>query len=122
MIHNQGSNMSRTPMLSRRELMQLSAAGVVGYSMSGWLEALAADTAANPQRKRACILLWMNGGPSQTDTFDLKPGHANGGPFKEIKTSAPDLRISEYLPRIARFGDRLAVIRSMSTKEGEHQR
>src|SRR5205823_2662454 len=74
------------------------------------------------QRKRSCILLWMNGGPSQMDTFDLKPGHANGGPFKEIQTSAPGLKISEHLPKVAKFGDRMAVIRSMSTKEGDHGR
>jgi hypothetical protein len=110
------------PRLSRRDWLRLSSAGVMAYSMSGWLESLAADAASNPKRKRACILLWMNGGPSQTDTFDLKPGHVNGGPFKEIKTSAPGLRISEHLPKIARFGDRMAVIRSMSTKEGEHGR
>ena len=61
----------------------------------------------------------MNGGPSQMDTFDLKPGHANGGPFKEIQTSAPGLKISEHLPKIAKFGDKLAVIRSMSTKEAD---
>jgi hypothetical protein len=102
--------------------MKLSAAGVVGYSMSGWLERLAAATADDPQRKRACILLWMNGGPSQMDTFDLKPGHANGGPYKEIETSAPGLRISEHLPTVAKFGHKMAVVRSMSTKEGEHQR
>jgi hypothetical protein len=110
------------PVLSRRDWLKLSAAGVLGCSMSGWLENLAEAAASNPQRKRSCILLWMNGGPSQMDTFDLKPGHKNGGPFKEIKTSAPDLRISEYLPKIARFGDRMAVVRSMSTKEGEHGR
>jgi hypothetical protein len=102
--------------------LRLSAAGVTAYSMSGWLEMLAADAAAHPKRKHSCILLWMNGGPSQMDTFDVKPGHANGGPFKDIKTARADLRISEYLPRVARFGDRLAVIRSMSTKEGEHGR
>jgi hypothetical protein len=90
--------------------------------MSGWLETLAARAASDPKRKRACILLWMFGGPSQMDTFDLKPGHANGGPYKEIRTSAPDLRISEHLPKIARFGDRMAIVRSMSTKEGEHGR
>jgi hypothetical protein len=116
--------MSRTysPRLSRRDWLRLSAAGVTAYSMAGWLETLADDVASHPKRKRSCILLWMNGGPSQMDTFDLKPGHANGGPFKEIRTSSPDLRISEHLPRIARFGDRMAVIRSMSTKEGEHGR
>lgn len=109
-------------MLSRRDWLRLSAAGVTAYSMSGWLETLADDVAAHPKRKRSCILLWMTGGPSQMDTFDLKPGTANGGPYKEIKTSSPDLRISEHLPRLARFGDRMAVVRSMSTKEGEHGR
>src|SRR5688500_7570861 len=69
---------SDLPRLSRREWMKLLGAGVVSYSMSGWVEALAADAAGHPNRKRACILLWMNGGPSQMDTFDLKPGHANG--------------------------------------------
>jgi hypothetical protein len=102
--------------------MKLTAAGVVGYSASGWLETLAADTAQHPQRRRSCILLWMNGGPSQTDTFDLKPGHANGGPFKEIATTATGMRISEHLPKIARHGDQMVIIRSMSTKEGDHGR
>jgi uncharacterized protein (DUF1501 family) len=64
----------------------------------------------------------MAGGASQMDTFDLKPGHANGGPFKEIQTSAPGLKISEHLPNVAKFGDKMAVIRSMSTKEGDHVR
>src|ERR1700729_4300133 len=106
--------------LSRRDYLKLAAAGVLGGSMSGWLEALAQDTAKNPQRKKACILLWMTGGPSQMDTFDLKPGHANGGPFKEIGTSAPGLRISEHLPRIAQHMDKLALIRSMCTREADH--
>ena len=48
----------------------------------------------------------MNGGPSQMDTFDLKPGHANGGPFKEIDTTVPGIRISEHLPRIAKHMDK----------------
>jgi hypothetical protein len=114
--------MTRTPSLSRRDWLQLASAGVVGYSLSGWLENLAAVAADDPKRKRACILLWMSGGPSQMDTFDLKPGHANGGTFKEIATSAPGLRISEHLPRIAKFGDKMAVIRSMKTKEADHGR
>src|SRR5262245_43396941 len=103
------------PRLTRREWLRLSAAGVLGASCSGWIENLADAAAAHPARKRACILLWMNGGPSQTDTFDMKPGHANGGPFKETVTKAPGLRICEHLPNVAKFGDRLAVIRSMST-------
>jgi hypothetical protein len=113
---------SKIECLSRRDWLRLTSAGVIGYSMSGWLGTLAASAANDPERRRACILLWMNGGPSQMDTFDLKPGHANGGPYKEIQTAAPGLKISEHLPKIARFGDRLAVIRSMSTKEGDHDR
>ncbi len=111
-----------SPKLSRREALQLSTAGVVGFSMSGWLEALAAQTANNTQRRRSCILLWMNGGPSQMDTFDLKPGHANGGPYQSIQTSVPGIRISEHLPRVARNMDKMALIRAMSTREGDHGR
>src|SRR6516225_1863794 len=88
--------------LSRREWLRLSTAGVLGASLSGWMERLAVATAASPERKRACILLWMNGGPTQTDTFDLKPGHANGGPFKEIATTVPGLSFSEHLPLLAK--------------------
>jgi hypothetical protein len=106
--------------LSRRDYLKLAAAGVLGGSASGWFEAMARAAARDPQRKKACILLWMNGGPSQMDTFDLKPGHENGGPFKEIQTTAPGVRISEHLPTVARHADRMAVIRSMSTKEGDH--
>lgn len=108
--------------LSRRDLLKLSAAGVVGYSCSGWLQALADETAGNRERRRSCILLWMNGGPSQTDTFDLKPGHANGGPFRPIATSAPDVRISEHLPRLARQMHHAAIIRTMNSREGDHGR
>ena len=111
-----------TTAFSRRDWLKLAAAGVTGWSMSGWLETLAADAARNPQRRRSCILLWMSGGPSQMDTFDLKPGHANGGPFKEIATTVPGIRISEHLPKLARHMDRMALIRSMSTKEGDHDR
>jgi hypothetical protein len=64
----------------------------------------------------------MPGGPSQLDTFDPKPGHANGGPFKAIATSAPGVLISEHLPKLARQMHHAAVIRSMYTKEGDHNR
>jgi hypothetical protein len=108
--------------LSRRDWLRLASAGVVGYSASGWLEALAADAAGHPQRKRSCILLWMSGGPSQLDTFDLKPGHPNGGPFKAIATRVPGIRISEHLPRIAQYTDHMAIVRSLTSKEGDHGR
>jgi hypothetical protein len=108
--------------LSRRAWLRLATAGVLGSSASGWLEALAADAAGHPERKRSCILLWMSGGPSQLDTFDLKPGHANGGPFKPIATSMPGIRISEHFPQIAKFMDHMAIVRSLTSKEGDHGR
>src|SRR5690606_32035628 len=67
-------------------------------------------------------LLWMPGGPSQTDTFDMKPDHANGGEFKPIETSVPGLTISEHLPQLATQIEQIAVIPSMQTKEGDHLR
>lgn len=107
--------------LSRREMLKLSAAGV-GVSMAPWFRSLARAGAIDPKRHKSCILLWMSGGPSQMDTFDLKPGHENGGPFKEIETSVPGIRISEHLPQLAKQMDNMALIRSMSTKEGDHSR
>jgi uncharacterized protein (DUF1501 family) len=108
--------------LTRRAWLARAALGVSGAPLSGWLAGLAAAAANDPGRKRSCILLWMAGGPSQTDTFDLKPGHANGGPFREIDTAAPGVRISEHLPQLARQMKRLAVLRSMRTREGDHAR
>ena len=112
--------MNRPRFLSRRAVsapgLKLAAAGVVGVSASGWIEALAADAAGHPSRRKSCILLWMTGGPSQIDTFDPKPGHANGGPFKAIETAVPGIRISEHLPRLARQMKDIAIIRSMSTQ------
>lgn len=108
--------------LSRREWLKLSASGVAAASASGWFETLASGAAADPARRRSCILLWMAGGPSQIDTFDPKPGHENGGQTRAIETSVPGLKIAEHLPRLATKGDDLAVIRSMTTKEGDHGR
>ncbi len=92
---------------------------LAGLGLSGFLPRLA--TAPTPP-KRACILLWMAGGPTQTDTFDPKPDHPNGGPFRAIETAAPGVRVGEHLPRVAARMKHLAVIRSMTTKEGDHGR
>src|SRR5881275_1708543 len=106
--------------LSRRDWFKLTSAGVLGASSSGWLKVLADDTAKNPQRKRSCILLWMSGGPSQMDTFDLKPGHESGGPFQETATAVPGLKISEHLPKLAERMKHVGLVRSMTSKEGDH--
>jgi len=107
---------------SRRRWLQAASLSLAGASASGWFPLLANELAADPNRRRHCVLLWMTGGPSQTDTFDMKPGHANGGEFKEVATKAPGLRFSEHLPKLGQMADRLAVVRSLSTKEGDHGR
>lgn len=109
-------------LVDRRRLLQAMALGACGMSVSGWLPALAAQLATDPRRRRHCILLWMAGGPSQTDTWDMKPGHENGGEFKEIATKVPGVRFSEHMPKLAEHADKLAIIRSLETKEGDHER
>jgi hypothetical protein len=106
---------------SRRDFVKFSLAGALGVSYSGWLPRLARAAAESPAAKpKACILLWMSGGPSQMDTFDLKPGHANGGTFKETQTAVPGIKISEHLPGVAGQMKDLAIVRGLTTKEGEH--
>jgi hypothetical protein len=108
--------------LSRRDWLKVAAFGIAGTSVSGWMDALADETARHPARKRSCILLWMTGGPSQLDTFDVKRGHENGGPTLDIETSVPGIRISEHLPKLAEQMEHLAIVRSMKTQEGDHSR
>src|SRR5262249_7882419 len=66
--------------------------------------------------------VWMSGGPGQMDRFDLKPGHANGGPFAAAETSVPGIRISEHFPQVGKLARHLAIVRSMNSKEGDHGR
>lgn len=107
--------------LNRRQALAVGL-GLSGASVSGWFPAFAHGLTDDPRRRRHCILLWMTGGPSQTDTFDMKPNHENGGEFKEIATNVPGLRFSEHLPQLAQHADKLAIIRGLSTKEGDHGR
>jgi hypothetical protein len=90
--------------------------------MSRWLPAFADEAGQATDRHRSVILLWMTGGPPQTDTFDMKPGHENGGQFKPIETSVPGIQICEHLPQLAKQMEHCVPIRSMSTKEGDHTR
>jgi hypothetical protein len=113
---------SPLPRLTRRQMLRLASAGAIGASASGWIQTLAEAAATDPRRRKSCILLWMSGGPSQIDTFDPKPGHENGGPYKPIQTAVPGLLLGEHLPKLAREVKDLAIIRGMSTKEGDHGR
>ncbi|GIW97554.1 MAG: hypothetical protein KatS3mg111_0887 [Pirellulaceae bacterium] len=73
------------------------------------------------RNRKAAILLWMGGGPSTIDLWDLKPGAPTGGPFRPISTSG-DVQICEHLPQIAKQMHNLAIVRSMSTREADHNR
>src|SRR6516165_9306549 len=113
---------ARTATLSRRDLLRFSAAGAALASASGWFDLLAARAAESARKHKACILLWMEGGPSQKDTFDMKPGTKDAGEFKPIATSVPGIQVSEHYPKLARLMQHAAVLRSMSTPEGGHAR
>ena len=73
-------------------------------------------------RAKHCIVLFMSGGASQLDTFDPKPGTKNGGPFAAIPTSANGIQVSEHLPNVAEQAHHLSIIRSMVSREGNHER
>ncbi|MEQ8821762.1 MAG: DUF1501 domain-containing protein [Sumerlaeia bacterium] len=121
----------------RRSIGSLAALSL-GGTLAGWLtdggasgvSALYARTAEStgpvplPQDApvKSIVLLWMDGGPSQMETFDPKPGHRNGGPSGAIATAIPGVKISANMPRTAEVLDRFTVIRAMSTREGNHQR
>jgi hypothetical protein len=108
--------------IRRRDfLRQLSVAGLAAGAMS-WTETIAASSEQLRSRGMACILLWMSGGPSQFETFSPKPNHPNGGETKAIPTSVPGIHFAENLPHCAKVMDELAVIRSMTSKEGNHLR
>ncbi|MCI0377210.1 MAG: DUF1501 domain-containing protein, partial [Gemmataceae bacterium] len=76
-----------TSPVSRRDMLKYAGAGLLGTGMSGWLNILAARAAQTQQRTKSCILLWMDGGPSHKDTFDLRPGTEQGGPYQAIDTN-----------------------------------
>ncbi len=106
---------------SRRDFLRAGVAGASLVSLSGWLDVLAANAAETKTKPRkSCILLWMEGGPSHKDTFDLKPGTKDAGEFKPIATTVQGLEISEHLPKLAKQMQHAAVIRSMSTSQGAH--
>jgi hypothetical protein len=81
--------------------------------------------AAEPQMKKdhkSLIILWMSGGPSHMDTWDMKPGQPTGGEFKPIKTAASGVEICEHLPTVATQMKHLAIIRSLVSNEASHER
>ncbi|MBL9093821.1 MAG: DUF1501 domain-containing protein, partial [Planctomycetaceae bacterium] len=111
--------------VDRRAFLAGGMGGLLSLAIPQWqVRAALTDAASEPKgtRPKSCILLWMNGGPSHIDTFDPKPGSKTGGSFKSIKTSAAGVQICEHLPQVAEQAEHLAIIRSMTSKEGNHDR
>ena len=109
---------------SRRSVLKAGLAGLAGITLPGLLRMRAeAPAASRPSRRKAVILLWMTGGPSHIDTWDVKPGMPSEirGPFKDIRTAIPGVHLCEYLPRQAAMLDRFTIIRSVDCRDSNHE-
>ena len=119
--------MNRDGVINRRHFVQTIALGTAGLagsatipiSFTDWMAVHAADLR---KRQMACILLWMAGGPSQLETFDPKPGTEHGGETKAITTAVPGISIAEGWGHTAKVMNEIALVRSITNKEGNHQR
>src|SRR6266853_5223393 len=110
----------------------LSRRGFLGATAFAGAGALAADmTVLNilkepafadeiKRQEKRVVLLWLAGGASQLETWDPKPGRPTGGPFKAIATTVPGIHVCELLPKMAKLMNRVALVRSLDTKIGDH--
>ena len=106
----------------RHFLSHLAAASSLTIPATNFTNTILANASDLKKRHKSAILLWMGGGPSTIDLWDLKPGAATGGPFKPINTNADGIQICEHLPLLAKNMDKLSIVRSMSTREADHTR
>ena len=113
---------NRHGVVGRRSFLRGITAAAMATGSLNWVERMAVEAARLRQQNRACILLWMQGGPSQFETFSPKPNHANGGETRAISTSVPGIQIAENLPETAQVMDDVCIIRSVNSKEGSHPR
>ncbi len=115
--------LNRSSEESRRNFMVRAASTLLGVGLGP--AAFAAGAGASPLKQIATakrvIYLYMNGGMSHLDTFDVKPGMDTMGPTKAINTSADGVQMSEYLPRLAKQAHHLCLINSMLSASGAHQ-
>ena len=110
---------------SRRNFLKASLAGIAGLSVPNLLQSHTRALSAGPSSRtnKSVILLWMAGGPSHIDMWDMKPDRpiGNRGPFAPIATRVPGVRICEYLPKQAAMLDRFTIIRSMDATHSSHE-
>jgi hypothetical protein len=107
---------------TRRGFLRRVVAGAAGVSALGFSDLMALNADELRKRNMSCILLWMGGGPSQMETFDPKPENKNGGGTPVIDTSVSGIRIAGYWPKLAQAMKDVTIIRSMTNKEGNHER
>jgi hypothetical protein len=107
--------------ISRRSFLRNVGAGAA-VGLVGWKEAVALHADELRRRDMACILMFMRGGPSQFETFDPKPATANGGPTRAINTAVSGIQVAEGWSNVARNMRDIALVRSLTNREGEHQR
>lgn len=103
--------------LTRRALLGSAALGGLGL----WTSAVLGG-AGGAKRGPALIVLWLDGGPSQLETFDPKPGTPIGGLTRGVPTSVAGVELAEGMEKTAEILDRMALVRSVSGKEGDHER
>ena len=115
-------NLNRTGDVTRRDLLRLAGGGFASLAGVGFLRSLGLNAEDLKREGRACIMVFLNGAPSQMETWDPKPGTENGGPTKTIATSIPGVNFAEYWPKLAKTMNDLSVIRSMAGKEAAHER
>ncbi len=107
--------------------MKISRRDILAAGGGAWLSSLlpraarAEGAPRTPGPATSVIVLWMNGGPSHLETWDPKPGKA-AGPHKAVRTRIPGVSISEHLPGLANVADKLAIVRGLTSKEGNHAR
>jgi uncharacterized protein (DUF1501 family) len=106
----------------RHFLSHLAASSALTVPAINFTNTLLANASELKKKQKSAILLWMGGGPSTIDLWDLKPGSPTGGPFKPINTNADGIQICEHLPMLAKNMDKLSIVRSMSTREADHMR
>jgi hypothetical protein len=110
---------------SRRNMIKAGMAGIAGLSLPDLIRhrAQAATTGQAVSSHRSVILLWMTGGPSHIDTWDMKPDRPliNRGPFQPIQTAIPGEMICEHLPLQAAMLDKFSIIRSVDCRKSSHE-
>lgn len=111
----------------RRNCLQLGLAGLAGGGFMDLLSmqrasAAAAGAGSAGPRKSNCILIWMDGGPTHLETFDLKPEAPVEirGEFRPIETNVSGIRICEHMPKLAKIADKYSIIRSVQHNQGNH--